>query len=492
MWLSFKAQFRVGLFLKACRLTAVTVSCLILYQLKDDLSTYSTAKAGIETLVTETKLGVVFSEHDSTLQHQIMKTSNKTFDLFPWVAFCDERNGGLPKAIVILVLTKQNVYPFISEITQLISCSPDHSRKHPDFSFSRVFQHEFLQMGGFFLICPFERSVECPERISLRVDGVKTTNSLVVERQYPRDSFYTKSRSTFTSCLPPATRKNSSVSARRVIETLEYLKLSGVDHVYVSVFEPDIYQQQINPDLDDVIKHYEQELYLTTYKLSMTRNEVTFRNYRDIQSFCNTYCVLKNALRYDYIIVHDWDEVMAFDFNKFRSLSEVILNDKQKYGSQYRTYFLKDTVLNHNCVETAPTLDYTGFIIAKAHYYFERSINCGKSIHDSTFCLVAFPHFCLYRRKEEAVALEGSKRKMLVHNETLETENWLRHEYRDISIRSFHYRVPYDHLGMPAKFAKNWTESCAVEIARKTNWLAPISASLSQNSKSVVNKLKLR
>ncbi len=221
-------------------------------------------------------------------------------------------------------------------------------------------------MHGMFVMCPFSRNVECPKHVSLKLKGMPITNYLEVERQYPRTT-PENTRDTNASiavCLPAITNHVSTVSTSRLVEFIEANKLLGVTHLHTAHVNSAKYpNNEISEEQEEVLRFYEREGYLTKTDTASIYDSTTkiargFAGvFRYMMTMCWTHCLIKNALKYDYIAVHDWDELVGVDLNRFSSVQDAILATRREHGMNHHSFNIIDTVFDHHCTPTAPALN---------------------------------------------------------------------------------------------------------------------------------------
>ena len=289
-----------------------------------------------------------------------------------------------------------------------------------------------------------------------------------------------------------------SVSPTRFIEYLEYNRLIGVSHIYQPHFSPNLYPINLGKKYEQILDFYENEGLLTRYAVSMTPIVKTVSLYNFARRFKApfiSYCMLKHALQYDYVIVQDFDEVVGFDHNKFSRLSQVINATNSFFGQQYTSFMMPDAVVYHECSPKAPKLNYTNLVVSKGRVVLKKGLNMGKSIHSSQTCILLFAHYCLVARRED-ILLDGPKILKSMGRHLNSATNFdtlhLNEQTFDetIFLQSFHFRQPVNYEGKKAEFLRR-DNNCDESNIYETNWLTPISKVLEQKTINVYDNLKL-
>ena len=256
-----------------------------------------------------------------------------------------------------------------------------------------------------------------PTHVSLKVKSRPITNYLEVERQYPRTTpeNIQGTNASIVACWAAITTHVSTVTPSRLVEFVEANKLLGITPF-----------TNCSCELWQISK---QRNYRRTRKrlgLLPERDTASIYNsstrdflrgfagvFRYMQQMCITYCLLKNALKFDYIAVHDWDETVGFDMNKHSSLRAAIMATRKEHGKHFHSFNLKDTIFDHHCSPDASPLNFSRFVISEAYVSMRPSIHMGKTIHVSRSCLYAFHHMCLTPRSNESLCREGASNDIL-------------------------------------------------------------------------------
>ncbi len=404
------------------------------------------------------------------------------FTLYPWKAVCDERDDLFPKAIVILLFADRKLPHEESHgIAQMLSCKSDQRYSHRRLKFEniRVFEPYYDEFFGLFVICTFANYDECPERVVLQQKWSEVSEyDLVVERQAKRSTKFERS-STFLLCAQPLVSNIPTLSPKRIIESIEYSRLIGVSKIWLPVLNEHLHFSNLSGAQTKVLKAYEEIGILEMFRVPLILSKDNLYLSADAaRVHYITYCMLKNALKYDYITAYDWDEAIGFDHAKFRDLSHVVGVTRQKFGDRFTSFYLNDTVFNHQCVEDAPALDYSEPVLTKAVYAIEQSLNLGKTIHDSKACLIGFVHNCMMYRTERVLSRNASRKIIIDKHSSPKVGRLLKAE-STVSrfMRSFHFRTPDRTDGKLGESLKELGLSgwCAQQNITKYSWLEPKS-----------------
>ena len=447
--------------------------------------------------------------HDPNLQLQeidltefISKPPIAKAKLLFWRAICDERNDDLPKAVVVYILQNDPNFALRKNgetIYELVSCRAFVS---PGFEIDDLFHNTSVVFtknlnDGMIVMCPFSRNVSCPKFISVQIGSNPITNFLKVELQDNEDSLQKSgisNQSRFTICAAAITNKVSTVLPARLAEYFEYNKLIGVNKIYMPQFNKSIYPTNgFTDQVEKLLKYYERANFLVRYSVSAAQTAQSERMYTNAERarlMHLSYCVIKIALKTDYVIVQDFDEIIGFDTDKFNTLSDAVMNFRREKGMNYENFMLRDTVFDHHCKPEMPQLNYTNLVIFDAKYHYQKvSLNMGKTIHSSKACIVPFAHFCFLYRISNVLSLPRDSRKLVQKNYIDKRKRFI------ISsgsfLRSFHFRPPENHRGEPARYmdTKNQLKWCDISNWVETRWLDRIKLPLYENTHKVLYKL---
>ena len=333
---------------------------------------------------------------------------------------CDERDHGLPKSVITYILSKDNNFPIRKHINRFafrISCRAyDQSAKELQNFFESSVVHTHYLNEGIIVICPFSRKLACPKYLSLQIASNEVTHLMPVEMQdlLPTNSSSTN-QSRFIICAPAITNKISTVLPARLVEYFEYNKLIGVNQVYMPMLNSSVYPVDgYDENVEKLLQHYEKQKFLVRFAAPAfvpKKSSDMFSHVRYVKPMHLSYCLVKVAMKTDYVIVQDFDEVIGFNTSRFKSLSDAISYVRKARGMKYENFMLRDTLMDHHCKPNAHQLNYSSFVISEAKYHYNMThLNMGKSIHHSSACIAAFPHYCiLYRTTEVLSHTPGSR-----------------------------------------------------------------------------------
>ena len=222
------------------------------------------------------KLEIKRAPHDPELQFQEVvfpsSKTNETTKLYPWKAICDERSDGLDKAVLIFVLSIESLLLNIDEISNLMTCNLYKSSGEDFEQYPNNFKL-FAQprLTGTFIVCPFKRDLNCPRFVSLKFKNQKTTNFLPVQLQNKgRIKKISDEKGAKIAVLAPVISPGNSFSHIRLTEYFEYNKLIGVDHVFIPVPNPLLYDIKLSESMNKVLETYEQEGFVTRYQAPLS------------------------------------------------------------------------------------------------------------------------------------------------------------------------------------------------------------------------------
>ena len=284
------------------------------------------------------RFNISYCEHDTSLQKQDIKNPNirhfnGKIEIFPWKAIYDEREDKFFKSIVIFVFSWDKLTDDIHQISEKVTLSfYKNLNEEPIIdgtSDISIFTDNLL--SGMIIIYPLRKLMECPRYVRLNIDDNQPTNLLFIERQTPKKiSDVPNSEPTLIVCAAMITN-NMSVSPTRLAEYLEYNRLIGVSKVFMPYFDPNIYQDiNLGAAIYSVEDHFERIGFLEKIKVAryIHIKKSTFRSVRLVNSHVISYCMIKNALQFDHVIIQDFDEIIGFDHNKYKSLADVLKSTK--------------------------------------------------------------------------------------------------------------------------------------------------------------------
>ena len=426
-----------------------------------------------------------FDFQANNLQRQQVQLSEGLFPVYPWKAICDERNENFPKAVILLVLTEEPLVRLRSNFSrQILKCVDPSGRLV--FKYSRTFIPAGRQSRGLQLICPFQRHSPCPDSISLWTgNSIPITNELKVERQAEGQ---TNEAPSVVVCVPPISTSIATVTPRRIIEFIEYNKLIGIAKVVIDYYDPKLYETAVTEELERVFEYYENEGFLERHYAPIAvklNGSLTYEVARFARSYQRTYCMLKHALNYDFIIAQDLDEVIAFDFNKFQTIKDAIWEAKRQSSKTELNIKIRDSIVNHECLSSAVKLNYSDFIIAKTQFYAQQSFNMGKTIHNSKACLYVMSHFCGLFRSVNFLSLAGEETKLVENLKWTEVGGTLELQLKRVEepiMRTFHYKI----VRYGNRTDWGW---CKDFEFNRTEWIKPISTKLLRNSQDILDSV---
>lgn len=387
-----------------------------------------------------------------------------------WKALCDTRRQ--PIQIIIFILSKGKTLNKPDKLFfSLLRCYPGTIMSNFEMEEyeSYIFQHPWFR--GAFMICYTNLTQTCPTNIQIVFNNRQNLVwSGTVEKQYKRELISEKKN--FALLLPPFTNNISSISATRLVEYFEYCKLIGIEKIYLPYFKKEKGLTVYNTKVEDTLKYYTNTGLIENYLVDVPNlGDVKdiYGIYIDYDTFFFSYCLIKNALVFEYFIVQDIDEVVGFDHSKFDNLSQAIQGLRSHFGLNYNQFILPDTTFDQSCLNKT-NIDHSTYVITEATYSYKNfRHHMGKTIFNKGNCIVVFFHYCLLKTSD------------IFDQEDRENEvrqiNLTNFEYP--ILRSFHYRIPYNHMNRPAKHVIR--KMCKEENLEELNWLNPISTLLKTN-----------
>ena len=199
--------------------------------------------------------------------------------------------------------------------------------------------------------------------------------------------------------------------------------------------------------------------------------------------------MLKHVFQHDYLIVQDFDEVIAFDQNSFSSLSEAVSSSLSLFGEKYTEIMIADTVIYHDCFPKAPKLDYSDVVISKAEYALRNGLHVGKTIHSTKSCILLFAHYCAIARRSDILTTAPkilSTQKRLYDLEVGLKLNMNLRTVQPKLMRSFHFRMPVTADGKKALYL-NRSDICNVSNYNYFDWLIPIKEQLEHRTRNTMD-----
>ena len=456
----------------------------------------------------ENKFQINISNFDTNLQIQnvylpeLIRNSTKNSTVFQfWRSICDERNYGYPKSVITYVFIRDNKFSIKKNIDKFyyrVSCRAYDSNTQEFVEFfdnSVVFTHYLNE--GMIVICPFRRNLTCPNFVTLTIASNKPTHFISVEKQ-EKEEFFEQKSSKIIICAPAITNKISTVLPSRLAEYFEYNKLIGVKQIYMPSLNTSLYPLEgFNTEVEKLLQFYEKQNFLVRFTASTfkTKKPVDmFSHIRFVKPMHLSYCMVRVALKSDYVIVQDFDEVIGFNTNSFKTLGDVIQKLRSDRGLNYQNFMIRDTVFDHHCNPNVSQLNYSKFVISEAKYYFNTTtLNQGKTIHHSSACIVAFPHYCiLYRTDEVLLQPPGSRTLINVENQIARSKRLFLASDGSV-LRSFHFRAPENHHGTQAAYLdeKEKDKWCNASNWVQTDWIDGIRSALRKNSEKALRQLYL-
>ena len=425
------------------------------------------------------KSRIHYSDHDKSLQKQLVNLNdNKNETIFIWRAICDERVGAM-KLVMVFVYTLSNNIDF-DQYNSNIKCLINGVLSS---DFNNTFIH--YDEPGFFVFCPFEVELSCPEKVSIQFGNQTVTNEIEIERQFQKISGLEEKKMSLTLCLPSITRPMETFEPYQLTEYFEYQRLAGIDRVLLAELNETFYNFSLNANSKKVLQFYKDSGFLETYHVSLMDNKRDSYRLSDITKRAQfTYCMVKTALISDYAIVHDFDEVVGFNSNTYKNLPDAISAAADK-NYTYSSFFLKDEPIARKCNFSSEIEGASNFVLLKSELFFRDSFNPGKSIHSSQTCQIAWHHHCSLIRKENSFS------KFAKNYSTVPVKKFSifldLHSEEGINImRSFHSRI-----GFPDD-VENLEEICHPDRTEKLNWLNNLSEKLLENCLKVLEALNLQ
>ena len=368
------------------------------------------------------------------------------------------------------------------EVLKSMNCMDENGRY---FAKSTLFSTRIFKLrSGFFIICLFRHSKSCPERVSISFGNQSITNAIKVERHHQQKSSKKTREPRIIVCLPAVTSYFDALRPSNMVEYFEYQRLTGVKKISMGELDENKYAFSFDPIVRKILKHYEDIGFLEMYPVSVNSNRTSnlYRIAADSKPVHYTYCYLKYAMIYDYIIVQDLDEVVAFNANFHRSLPRAILAATNSLHRHF-SFRLYDQPIARKCNFTKDFRNTTDFLLSRSNLFYSRHLNPGKTIHSSQVCMIPEWHRCLVHRSDRELFFEKKLRKESFHK----LVSWTRGEGINF-MRSLHLRTSIKH------FFYNDTKKydmCSKKNTLRFNWLANLTPEMFSRSLKVLNKLIL-
>ena len=304
----------------------------------------------------------------------------------------------------------------------------------------------------------------------------------------------------FSICTPVITDfKLVQTTPARLVEWFEYYRLMGAKHIYMPYIDPKKYPTEPGELQRKIISYYKRKGFAITYEvpslpITIPQPQKMFRQLTKNKPIHMSYCLLKFGLANDYLFVHDFDEVIAFDVKRHPSMKSAITELQENNNSSGNgTFRLKDTPYDHYCYKKVPQLNYTSSIISKAIYSYKTlSLNQGKTIYHTQGCYLSNAHLCSFRRNKNILTKTPTglpRNYKLVYVAT--TGFSLGGGFYDTTaqnvLRSFHYRYPYDFTGRPQR---HHFSECKNGTLEQLGWLNPIQERIFKRSQEVMDLIK--
>jgi len=205
------------------------------------------------------------------------------------------------------------------------------------------------------VFCPFSRSLQCPRYVSLGIRNETITNLIEVQRQIQPERRNTKlKRPTFVLCLSPLLEDHPTYHPARVIELIEYQKIIGVDKVVVPYLNKKHYAISPPRKTEKVIRYYAQKGYVDQFKVKMGPAAEKLSAYWRLDTWkniMNSICYLKYSLVYDYVIVHDYDEIVGVNTSQYKDLKSAVtaISKDSRRNDSFYSFHLRNTVFSEQC-----------------------------------------------------------------------------------------------------------------------------------------------
>ncbi len=286
------------------------------------------------------------------------------------------------------------------------------------------------------------------------------------------------------------------VEPTRLVEFFEYNRIIGVSHVVMDKYDRNMHQTAVSDDLEKIFQFYESEGFLSRHLVSTVINgsrEISYVNARFTRSYQRTYCMLKNALKYDYIITQDLDEVVGYDTGKFRSLAEVFAKIEQSHATKNASFMIRDSIVENDCSDLAPTLNLSDFTIARTEYFSHKATNMGKTIHSSHACLYVMSHYCALYRRIDILQATGALNKLANYRSMPEVGRLIQQNTEKNAphalMRMFHFKKSIERERFEQKNPKLSVKQsawCRDNYFEQTGWVKPVSVELLHRSRQVL------